>query len=189
MLQGPVQDFPKARSLFLSSQVDQKSCEEITKHIILINDHDEYLRKVHAVNNTVYNPEPIKVYIDSYGGVVYQILGLISVIEKSVTPVHTIVTGCAISCGFVLLVSGHKRFAYKHSTMMYHQVSATKGGKMLDLEESLEETKRIQQKIEDITLEKTKISKTKLHSFYNKKKDWYITAQEAIKLKVIDEIL
>lgn len=136
-----------------------------------------------------YTPKPIKIYIDSYGGYVYQILGLISVMETSKTSIHTICTGTAMSCGFVMLISGHKRFAYKHSTMMYHQVSALKYGKMKDLEESVFESKRLQKKIEELTLEKTKITEKLLKKNYKKKQDWYMTSKEAKKLGVIDEIL
>jgi ATP-dependent Clp protease protease subunit len=128
-------------------------------------------------------------YIDSYGGAVYQCFGLLGVMEKSKTPIHTIVTGAAMSCGFMILISGHKRFGYKHSTPLYHQVSTGFYGKVQDMEEKLEESKRLQKKIEDITFERTSISKKKLTEILKNKKDWYMTAEEALTLGVIDGIL
>ena len=109
--------------------------------------------------------------------------------EKSETPIHTIVTGAAMSCGFMILITGHKRFGYKHSTPLYHQVSTGFYGKVQDMEESLAETKRLQKKIEDLTFERTSISKKKLTEILKNKKDWYMTADEALTLGVIDEIV
>jgi ATP-dependent Clp protease protease subunit len=89
----------------------------------------------------------------------------------------------------MLLIHGHKRFAYKHATPLYHQVSSGSSGKVKDMEEKLEESKRLQGLLEKLTLEKTKISAKKLERVYKTKKDWYMTAKEALKLGVIDEIV
>ena len=180
---------PKARNLYLAKQVDQASMNTLTKSILEINDSDEYIKKLYAVHDLKYEPKPIKIYIDSYGGAVYQCFGLLGVMEKSQTPVHTIVTGAAMSCGFMILIYGHKRFGYPMSTPLYHQVSTGFFGKVQDMEEKLEETKRLQKKIEDITIDKTQISKKKLTEILKKKVDWYMSAEEALGLGVIDEIL
>lgn len=180
---------PKERILFFAKQVDQASIEALTKSIIEINEDDEFLKKQYAVYDLEYNPRPIKIMIDSYGGLVYQILGLLAVMDNSKTPVHTYVTGAAMSCGFLLLIHGHKRFAYKYATPLYHQVSSMAFGKVKDMEERIEETKRLQELLEKLTLEKTKITAKKLEKIYKTKRDWYMTAEEAIKLGVVDEIV
>lgn len=180
---------PIKRDLFFSKEVEQASIEEMIKHIVEINQSDEKLKKVYDIYGLNYSPQPIKIYIDSYGGTVYQCFGLLSVIEKSKTPIHTIVTGAAMSCGFMILIFGHKRFAYEHSTPMYHQVGSVSWGKVKDLEENIEEAKRLQAKIEEMTLTKTKISRKKLDKIYKTKKDWFMTSAEALKLGVVDEIL
>jgi len=180
---------PKARNLYLPDQVNQESMNKLTKAIIEINDSDEYLKKLYGIDDIEYTPKPINIYIDSYGGAVYQCFGLLGVMEKSETPVHTIVTGAAMSCGFMILISGQKRYGYKHSTPLYHQVSTGFYGKIQDMEESLAETKRLQKKIEDITFERTSISKKKLAEILKNKKDWHMSAEEALALGVIDGIL
>jgi ATP-dependent Clp protease protease subunit len=180
---------PKKRDLFFIKQVDQASIGELTQKIIEINQDDEHLKKVYSIYGLKYEPEPIKVYIDSYGGYVYQCFGLLSVIERSQTPIHTIVTGCAMSCGFMILICGHKRFAHKLSTPLYHQVSSGAFGTAKDLEEKLEETKRLQKQLESIVREKTEISKKTLKEIFVTKKDWFMSAEEALELGVVDEIL
>jgi ATP-dependent Clp protease protease subunit len=180
---------PKKRDLFFTKQVDQSSIGELTQKIIEINQDDEHLKKIYNVYGLTYNPEPIQVYIDSYGGYVYQCFGLLSVMERSQTPIHTIVTGCAMSAGFMILISGHKRFAHKLSTPLYHQVSSGAAGTVKEMEEKLEESKRLQKQLEDIVKEKTDITKKRLREIFDTKKDWYMTSEEALELNVVDEIL
>ena len=180
---------PKNRDLFFTKQVDQASIGDLTQKIIEINKDDDHLKKLYSVYNLTYKPDPIKIYIDSYGGSVYQCFGLLSVIERSETPIHTIVTGCAMSAGFMILINGHKRFAHKLSTPLYHQVSSGAFGTAKEMEEKLEEVKRLQGQLEDIVKEKTNISKKKLKEIFDNKIDWYMSAKEALELNVVDEIL
>lgn len=180
---------PKKRDLFFNKQVDQNSIGELTQKIIEINDDDDHLRKLYSVYNLEYMPKPIKIFLDSYGGSVYQCFGLLSVIERSKTPIHTIVTGCAMSAGFMILICGHKRFAHKLSTPLYHQVSSGATGTAKEIEEKVVEIKRLQEQLESVVREKTNISKKKLKDIFDIQKDWYMTAEEALELNVVDEIL
>lgn len=180
---------PKERNLFLAQGVNQESIEKITKEIIDINENDEYLKKFYAISDLTYEPAPIKLYIDSYGGLVYQCMGLLSIMEASKVPVHTIVTGVAASCGFLIAITGHQRFGYPKSTFMYHQVSSEAWGTLKDLEEDVMEVKRLQEMIEEITLEKTNFTKKKLEKIYNAKKNLWLNSDQALDLGVIDEII
>lgn len=178
-----------ARNLYFSEQVNQATIKLLKEQIITINDHDEYLKKLYALHDLDYKPKPIKIFIDSYGGAVYQCFGLLAVMDASKTKIHTYVTGAAMSCGFMILIHGHRRFAYKHATPLYHQVSSVAWGTTKDIEENFIETKRLQKKIEELTLSKTKIDKKKLKEVYEHKVDWFMTAEEAKKLGVVDEII
>lgn len=180
---------PKARNLYLTKQVDQASMGELTKQILEINEDDEFLKRLYNLHGLSYEAHPIKMHIDSYGGMVYQCFGLLGVMESSVTPIHTIVTGCAMSCGFMILIHGDKRFGYKHATPLYHQVSGGVIGTVKDIEQKFAQSKVLQKKTEQMTLDKTNITKKKLKKIFDKKIDWYMTAEEALSLGVIDEII
>jgi ATP-dependent Clp protease protease subunit len=187
LLQLPL---PKQRDLFFTDQVDQKTVSEITKAIIDINRDDDELVGQYTLQGQTYIRKPIRLFIDSYGGYVYQALGLISVMRNSKAPVHTIVTGCAMSCGFLMLINGHKRFAYKYSTALYHQVSNWgMGGKIQDMSEQLEEVERLQKILEEITIQRTRIHAERLLEIREKKIDWCIPAEEALELRIVDEII
>lgn len=180
---------PTPRNLFLAQQVDQDSMNALSKAIIEIREHDEYLKKSYATNDLSYEPKPIKIYIDSFGGAVYQCFGLLSIMKSSGTPVDTVVTGCAMSCGFLIAIHGRKRRIHKHGTMMYHQVSTGVEGKVADIKADLIEAMRLQKMIEKMTVENTKITEKKLEKVYKKKKDWYLDAKTSLRWGCIDEIV
>ena len=53
----------------------------------------------------------------------------------------------------------------------------------------IERLKRLQKKIEDLTISKTNISRKKLREVLKNKVDWYMTAKEAVDLGVIDGVI
>lgn len=180
---------PASRNLFLAQQVDQDSMNNLSKAIIDIREHDELMKKFYALHQISYVPQPIQIYIDSYGGAVYQCFGLLSIMKSKGTPVETIITGCAMSCGFMIAINGSKRRIHKHGTMMYHQVSTGVEGKVADIKADLIEAMRLQKMIEKMTIENTKITEKKLKKVYKQKKDWYLDAKNSIKWGCVDEII
>ena len=180
---------PHPRNLFLAQQVDQDTMNVLSKSIIEIREHDVYLEGYYKLHDLAYKPKPIILHIDSYGGSVYQCFGLLSIMKSTGTPVNTVITGCARSCGFMLAIHGAHRSIHKYGTMMYHQVSSGTVGKVADIKEDLFEAKRLQKQIEAMTLDLTKITKSKLEKVYKRKQDWYIDAKTAVKLGCADEII
>jgi len=165
--------------IYLTDDDGNNNIDEIIKSILEINEENE----------EIIEPSPIKLYINSYGGDVYHFLGLIDVIIASKTPIHTYALGTVMSCALLVALVGHKRFAYKHSTFMYHQISLGDWDIAKNLEEDLIETKRLHKLIEEMVLNKTTITKEQIEDVHNHKRDWYISPGEALKYKIIDQIL
>lgn len=175
----------KNREFYLGQNVEASSLESIIKGIIEINKFDaEQEKKV-----VDYKREPIELTISSYGGYIYDGLGLLDIILLSKTPVHTICIGKAMSMGFMLMIVGHKRFATPRATFMHHQASAAAWGELEKMKRSVEETQRLEDLCDELVLEKTNILKEKLDSIRERCMDWFIDAKEAKKLGIIDEIL
>ena len=130
------------------------------------NNVDSIIKSILEVNESNKTSSPIKLYINSYGGDVYPFLGLIDVILASKTPVYTYTLGAAMSCALLVALAGHKRFAYKHSTFMYHQISLGEWDVAKNLEEDLIETKRLHKLIEEMVLNKTTITLFILANLY-----------------------
>lgn len=131
--------------------------------------------------------EPIKLYIDSCGGDLDATFTIIDAIKLSKTPVCTINIGNAYSGGFFIFIAGDKRYAYPHSTFLYHEGSTATGGTAGQFENYSAFYKKQLAKLREHTLEKTKISEEKYNEI--KKEDFWMMSDEALELGVCDKIL
>ena len=91
------------KRVLLLDEVDDQSANRIIRSIIEINIEDDY----YSAQVKDYKPEPIRILINSYGGSVYDGLGVIGAIEASNTPVHTMCFGSAMS--MALFIQGTPR--------------------------------------------------------------------------------
>lgn len=139
-------------------------------------------------NTPIEKRIPIKIYIDSCGGSLHATFTMIDAIRMSKTPVYTINIGTAFSGGFFTFIAGHKRFAYPHSTFLYHEGSTGGGrqdaGKFRNYANFYE---KMLEQLKELTLKYTKITEDE----YNKHilDDWWLMANEALELGVCDEII
>lgn len=175
----------KERQLFLFSKVDEKNVAEIVKQIIEINIYDDEQEE----EKKEYERTPIELYISSYGGYVYCGFSLVDAILSSKTPVHTICSGKAMSMGLAIFLAGHKRYGYRHSTFMYHQISGWFWGDLTHIKRDIKECERLEQLYDELVLARTNILKEKLDEIKEKRMDWFIPCDEAQKLGIINEIL
>jgi ATP-dependent Clp protease protease subunit len=173
---------PNERVFTLHGDIEDNNIGQVIDGISKIIITDE----INEMTYRNYMRLPIKLYIQSYGGSVYDALALVDIILTSPTPVHTICTGYAMSAAFIIFIVGHVRFVTKHATLLYHQISSAEWGKLKDLEENIEETKRLQKVLEDIVLEHTLISKKELEESYRLKKDMYYDAKDCINKGIAD---
>lgn len=180
---------PMDRSILFYTDVAQETVGEVTAMILSIAEHDQRLGRTAEAYGLKYTPEPIKLYLNSYGGDAYACLGLVSIMQNCTTPIYTYVTGCAMSAGFIIAIAGHKRFCYGHSSYMWHQLSYGDQGKLQEKEEGMVESYRIQKIADQFILNNTEITKKYLSKMYLSKKDKYISPSEALELGIVDEIL
>lgn len=95
------------------------------------------------------NPKIIPIVIDSYGGEVYCLLEIVSIIKASPVPVATICNGKAMSCGALLFMFGSDglRFMSEQATIMLHEVSSVSYGKVEEIKADANETDRLNKMI------------------------------------------
>jgi len=169
------------RVLTLGDINNEISCE-IIGLIYEINEEDK--------NKDKDKREPIQLLITSPGGNVYDGMGIIDVIEQSITPVHTVVYGLAMSMAFAIATCGYYRYAGKRATFMYHEISWDTGQeKMKYHEQELIEGKRLWKMYDEVVAKNTNIPLKTLTDIRERQKEWYMTADEALKHGIIDEIL
>lgn len=168
------------RIIHLHEEITEESARKIIAQIIDINEDDDSLQ--------LDKRQPIKLYIDTMGGSAYECLSLISTIKNSQTPIHGYVNGYAFSSGFEVFISCHKRFIGKYAYLMYHQLSVGIYGTVSKLQEDTGWFKKLNNGFNNIIFENTNITKQDLELYDDRKKDWYIDAEEAIYWNCADEI-
>lgn len=167
------------RVLFLADVTDEAA--ETIAHLI----------RMWNIIDRVIEPssrKPIKLFIDSCGGSVTAGFTIINAISLSKTPVYTINMGTAYSMGLCILAAGHKRFAYKDATFLFHEGSTDIGqidaGKFKNYSKFYE---MLLEKIKIFLLTHTNMTEEMYKEKY--RDDWWFFADEAIEYGFIDEIL
>lgn len=177
------------RDIYLFTEVNDESIEKIVKQINDFNVLDDQIDIESKSFGFTYERKPINLFIDTYGGSLMPTFGLINLMDSSKTPIHTYSMGRAMSAGFAILISGKKRYAYKNTTIMYHQLSKGVFGTIAKIENEVELGKRLQSEMEDIVIRKTKLDSKTLKEIYDQKRDVFYTSEEALKLGIVDEII
>ena len=173
------------RIIYLSGEINEDNVAEVAYNLLRIIDEDDAREK----KEIDYKREPIKLYINSFGGDIYNMWSLVDIIENSKTEVHTYCTGCAMSAAFVIFLAGGKRFASKHSTFMHHQISYCKFGTHQDNVEYGEEMEYMNKKLEEDVVNNTKLTKKEVYDIRKNKQDKYFHYEDALKYGIIDEVL
>lgn len=132
----------------------------------------------------------ITIIFNSPGGGVFEGLALYDFIRDLRSRGHKVITksvGMAASMGGILLQAGDERVMGPNAYMLIHEVSSGAIGKTSELEDALEFTTRLQEKLLNILAERSTMTVAQIKRKW-KKKDWWLDAQEALELGFIDRI-
>lgn len=174
--------FKETSRVLTLGDIDEDNSISLIADILDINDIDKKIK--------VDKREPIRIIISSNGGEVYRGLGIIDVISNSITPIHTICYGTAMSMALPILCSGHYRMISKNSTLMYHEIIYNLGdSKLTEHIKEVKEGERINRLYNDILINNTNITLKHISKIRRTKSEWYITPDEALKLNIVDEII
>ena len=187
---------PKEKVITFFGEIKSASVESAVKEIAKINLTDQaYARQCGqwaAENKLSPMPvslTPIEFYLSTCGGSCYDGLSLFDVIEASKTPIEVICTGKIMSMGIIVTLGAKVRKGYRNTTFMIHQVSGVSFGTLRNMEETMVEVGRVNKMLFDIIKSKTKVTEAQLNEVIQQKKDWFISADEALELGILTEIL
>lgn len=170
----------KNRTIFIEDIVEGVGLA-VDSIIKMHNQYDE-------LNNIpIEQRKPIKICINSNGGLLTESLIAIDAIRMSKTPVYTVNTGKAYSGGFLIFINGHKRFVYPNGTFLFHEGSSGMEGDAHKFRNYAEFYQNETKRMKKIILETTKFTP----EFYDEhsKDDLWFFAEDAIEWGVADEIV
>ena len=134
----------------------------------------------------------IPIIVDSFGGSIHSVLGMVAAIENCELPVATICTTKCMSAGAVLFSFGDEGYRYMHpdATMMIHDAAWGTGGKVEDMKVDTKYVDEMNQRMfkkmakhlgkdHDFILG---MIKTKNHL------DWFLSAKEAKKIGIVNHL-
>ena len=176
-------DSPEMRNMALFGEIDEERASELCIAFLLLSQKpkpDEELT-------------PIEFYISTYGGnaddmfAVYDIMN----VAKRNCEIHTFGIGKVMSAGVLLLSNGTpgKRKIGKHCRIMIHSCNAGSVGDIHNLKNEMEAIQHQQDQYINALVEASSMTKRKLNSLLNKKVNVYLTAEQAIKYGIADEII
>ena len=131
---------------------------------------------------------PVNLMINSPGGDIHEMMGIIDYLKSLDVKVNTICRGKAFSAASVILTCGTGlRMVSKNSTIMFHQASSMISGKLTDVTATVDFVKQVEQDIYDLLADKTK----KDASWWKDqmRTDMYLTSGQALDLGVVDQII
>ena len=163
------------RIIFLAGPIDDYLSNLVIAEILLLTSKDAH--------------RDIKLYINTPGGSVTAGLAIYDTIQYVECDISTICVGIAASMGAVLLAAGKKgkRFALPNSEILMHQVAGGISGQASEIEIGARQILKIKDKLNRILAKHT----GKLLKSVEKDtdRDFYLSAEEAKKYGVIDEVI
>ena len=189
----------KIHNIYIKGDVDEEMWQTLVDKINEIKSADDDIADQNlaslmsvGIEAQIIRPA-INIYLSTFGGYIYDMLSIYDEIKR-LTEEYTVNIYCVgkiMSAGTIIMlaVDADHRFAYPNTTFMYHTLSGGAWGKMKDMEEDVEESKRLHKIMWNIYKNSTEIPEDKLDEIYKCKKDWYITAEQAKKYKIISKIL
>lgn len=171
---------PMPRNILISNEIDAGCAKAVINMIMDINYDDDIKEEEYRD----WVREPIYLHINSNGGNAYDALAIYDVIKHSKTPVYTVALGWCMSAGLWIFMAGDTRLIGEHATLMFHDVKGWVFDKTEGLKQELEEATRLSKMYCDSITASSKVAQDTLDDYIVRKAEWYIPADEAIKLKI-----
>jgi ATP-dependent Clp protease protease subunit len=173
------------RTIGLFSDILEEPIAELVHALMYMNETNK--------DKEEEDKEPIEFYLSTYGGSADDMFALYDIMKdiQKRTEIHTVGVGKVMSAGVPLLACGTKgkRKIAKNCRIMIHSVSAGNQGNIHDLVNELEAVEELQKMYINCLVEETKMTESQLKKMLKRKVNVYLSAEQAIKLGIADEIL
>jgi ATP-dependent Clp protease protease subunit len=145
-----------------------------------INEETATVLRAEVLAKSAEDPEaPIFLMLGSPGGGLYESLAIYDTFQLISNPIVAICTGKVMSGGILILLGCDVRVSTQNTTFMIHHGHTVLGGNVIQLEEQLNEIKSLNDRMLDIIIKKTAISREQLKAWLVK--DHYMNSLDAVK--------
>ena len=165
----------KDRIIFLGGEINDDIANSVVAQMLFLEMEDP--------------DADIQLYINSPGGVITSGMAIYDTMRYLKCEVSTLCIGMAASMGAFLLSAGAKgkRKALPHAEIMIHQPSGGARGQATDIEIQAEQILRVKKTMNQLLAEHTGQTIRTIEK--DVERDHYMTAEQALKYGLIDEII
>jgi ATP-dependent Clp protease, protease subunit len=164
----------KERIIFLGTSIDENVANLVVAQLLYLDSE---------------NHQPIMLYLNSPGGVVYAGFAIYDTMRKLKSPVSTIAVGFCGSMATVLLCSAARgrRYALPHATIHMHPTGGGAKGYTEDVRIAYKEQERLQNQVFYIIGKNSGHSREEIEEMF--RRDKFLNAVEAKDYGLVDEVL
>ena len=165
----------EARTVLVNGPVTDKMYEYVETRLLVLEHKDP-------------NAE-ILVIVNSPGGSADTGFGLYDTMKFITCPIKTLCTGLCASAGVLIFLGGDKgkRYSLPHSRFLLHQPSTQAQGQASDMEITANEILRTRKKYAEVVAHEIGSTADKIVADSNR--DFWLTADEAMKYKLVDKVV
>ena len=165
----------RERIVFLGTPIDDAVANLIIGQLLFLEGED--------------TTKEISLYINSPGGDVVALFGILDTMRFIGAPVSTICIGQAASAAAVVLAAGEKgrRFVLPNSRVLLHQPHGGAQGQSTDIEIQVREMVEMRNRMVDVLSEATGQTRERLTRDLDR--DYILRGEDAVAYGVVDEVL
>jgi len=185
---------PTMRTIGLIGDVDEEKAADIIYGMLALKEYGKIPDDPESKKKSkkqLY--EPFEFYLSTHGGSASDMFAIYDVMRqiRKDCEIHTVGLGKVMSAGVLLLAAGSKgkRKIGKHCRVMIHSVLAGNEGPLHNLENEMAEIRWTQERYIKAIIEETKMSQATINKLLQKHVNIYLSAEEAVKYGIADEVI
>lgn len=174
-------DFSYPLTIDFYSPVTIESCMALTNYLKQLDIKSKQLQIQYG---KVF---PIKLHIQSGGGMLMPTFYVCDVIQNLDTPVYVYIDGFVASAASLIAVSGKKKFMTKHSFMLIHQLQSQSSGRLNEMKDEITNLDFFMKNAKDIYYKNSNITAEMLEKLLSD--ELWIDAEQCMYHNLVDEII
>ena len=196
-IQPPISSEPELRTINLYGDITENKGADVCAALLYLENNSHQIMPSDPTKEESENiviARSISMMISTHGGAasdMFSILDVMSMVKERTCDIETFGIGKVMSAGVPILAAGTKgkRKVGQNCRIMLHNVMAGTGGTIFSMENELEEIRWVQERYIETLASYTKLTPSKIKKLLKTQKDVYISAEEAIKMGIADEII
>lgn len=177
------------RVVGLFGDVNEQTCADVVQNLLIFSKQGEIPKNE---RKTKFSHPPVEFYLNTHGGSASDMFAIYDMMRaaKNNCEIHTIGMGKIMSAGVLLLAAGTKgkRKIGANARVMIHSVLGGSEGPLFNLENELSEIRFVQERYTNALIKETALTKKAMKDLLERHVNIYLSAEEAVKYGIADEV-